>query len=166
MPVLVDIQIAPQYRPLVEQQALRRAVEATAAHQGWQGEGEVVIVITDDEGIRELNLQFRNVDAPTDVLSFPGAVGEDFVTPAGYPGYLGDVIISYPRAEAQAQEAGQPVQREIQMLTVHGMLHLFGLDDEEEESWRHMMDVQNAILSTLPVPPPLKPEQTTGTAIE
>ena len=165
MAVLVDIQIAPQYEPLIKEQAIRRAVEHTVAHQGWQQQGEVVIVITGDGDIRDLNRQFRGLDAPTDVLSFPGGVGEEFVTPAGYPGYLGDVVISYTRAEVQAQQAGHPVERELQILTVHGLLHLFGLEDEDEESWQRMMEAQNAILSALPVPPPPSPRQTTGTAI-
>lgn len=165
MALLVTIQVAPQYEPLIDEQVIRRAVEHTVAHQGWQEMGEVVIVITDDGGTQDLNRQFRGLDAPTDVLSFPGGVSENFVTPPGYSGYLGDVVISYTRAEVQAHQAGHSVERELQILTVHGLLHLFGFEDEDEESWQRTMEAQNAILSSLPLPPPSAPRQTTGTAI-
>jgi len=154
MPVLVDIQVAPQYEPLVDLDALRRAVAATVKHQGREDDGEVVIVITDDDGIRQLNREFRQLDMPTDVLAFPGTLDENFVTPEGYSGYLGDIVISYSRAEAQAQEAGHPVGRELQLLTVHGVLHLLGLDDTDEASWRQMTEAQNEILQALATSPP------------
>lgn len=149
MPVLVDIQVPPHYEPVIDQTQLRQAVIATVRHQGWRDEAEVVIVITDDEDIRTLNLEFRNIDAPTDVLSFPGTLSADFVTPSDYPGYLGDVVISYSRAEAQAAGASHPVERELQMLAIHGVLHLMGLDDSDEEGYRRMVTLQNEILQSL-----------------
>ncbi len=151
MPVLVDVQMAPQYETLVDPEAVRRAVAATVEHQGWhvEGEGEVVIVIADDEGIRSLNREFRDIDSPTDVLSFPGTLDEQFVTPEGYPGYLGDVVISYTQASAQAAAAGHPLARELQLLTVHGVLHLMGLDDADEAGWRRMSGIQDEILDSL-----------------
>src|SRR5690606_11836972 len=106
MPVLVDIQVPSHYEPLIDQAALWRAVAAAVEHQGLQEQAEVVLVITDDEEIRSLNFEYRDLDVPTDVLAFSGALGEGFVTPEGYSGYLGDVVISYPRAEEQAQKAG------------------------------------------------------------
>ncbi len=149
MPVLVDIQVPPHYEPLIDQTLLRQAVAATVQHQGWQEQSEVVVVITDDEEIRALNFEFRDLDRPTDVLAFPGTLGEDFVTPEGYSGYLGDVVISYPRAEEQAQRAGHPVARELQLLAIHGVLHLMGLDDVDEAGWRRMSETQDAILASL-----------------
>jgi len=156
MPILVDVQVAPQYETLVDPQLLRQAVARTVEHQGWQDEGEVVLVITDDESIRQLNRDFRQIDAPTDVLSFPGTLDPGFVTPEGYSGYLGDVVISYSRAEAQAMEAGHSVARELQLLTIHGVLHLMGLDDVDEAGWRQMVDIQNEILNSLAMAPPTK----------
>jgi len=155
MPVLVDVQIAPQYEPLVDQALLRQAVAATAQHQGLE-DGEVTLVITDDEEVRTLNFEFRDLDVPTDVLAFPGTLDEDFVTPEGYAGYLGDVVISYPRAEEQAQAAGHPVARELQLLTIHGVLHLLGLDDADEAGWRRMTETQDEILAALAPAPPSK----------
>ncbi|MDI7275886.1 MAG: rRNA maturation RNase YbeY [Anaerolineae bacterium] len=149
MPILVDIQVAPHYEPLIDQARLRQAVSATLERQGWRNDGEVVLVITDDEGIRRLNLEFRGTDSATDVLAFSGALGEGFVTPEGYSGYLGDVVISYSRAEAQAAEAGHPVERELQLLTIHGVLHLTGLDDSDEAGWQEMDAIQKDILGSL-----------------
>ncbi len=166
MPVEVDIQVAPQYEPAVDQAALRQAVAATLAHQGWQGEGEVVVVVTDDLEIRSLNRQFRGVDAATDVLAFPGTLSEEFITGEGYQGYLGDVVISYSTAETQARQASHPVTREMQLLAVHGVLHLVGLDDTDEAGWRRMNEIQNEILdslaSQLPTPEGENREGTAG----
>lgn len=156
MAVLVDVQVPSHYEPLVDQTVLRQAVAATAVHQGWQDEGEVVIVIADDEEVRSLNLEFRNIDSPTDVLAFPGTLAEGFVTPREYPGYLGDVVISYSRAEAQALEAGHPVVRELQLLAIHGVLHLMGLDDSDDAGYQRMVQVQNEILGSLAALPPSK----------
>lgn len=155
MPVLVDVQIAPQYEALVDQTLLRRAVAATLRHQGLE-EGEATLVITDDEGIRTLNFEFRDLDMPTDVLAFPGTLDESFVVPEGYSGYLGDVVISYPRAEEQARAAGHPVARELQLLTIHGVLHLLGLDDADEAGWRQMTEAQEEILAEVAAAPPSK----------
>jgi probable rRNA maturation factor len=149
MPLLIDIHFPPQYEPLIDQALLRHAVAATLQHQGQRDGGELVIVITDDEEVRSLNLQFRNIDSPTDVLAFPGTLAEGFVTPEGHADYLGDVVISYSRAEIQAAEAGHPVARELQLLTIHGVLHLLGLDDSDEEGWRQMSEIQNSIMRSL-----------------
>ncbi len=149
MPVLVDIQVPSHYESLVDQAALRLAVARTVEHQGWHDESEVVLVITDDDGIRSLNYEFRDLDSATDVLAFPGTLDETFVTPEGYTGYLGDVVISYPQAAEQARLAGHPVSRELQLLTIHGVLHLMGLDDADEAGWRRMTEIQDAILASL-----------------
>jgi len=156
MPVLVDVQVAPQYEALVDPAVLRQAVEATLRHQGFQDEGEVTLVITDDEEVRALNFEFRDLDVPTDVLAFPGTLDENFVTPEGYSGYLGDVVISYPQAEEQARLAGHPVERELQLLTIHGVLHLMGLDDADEAGWRRMNEAQEEILASLAPAPSSK----------
>ncbi len=154
MPILVDIQVPPHYEPVIDQALLRQAVVATIQHQGWSDEGQVVVVITDDEDMRSLNLEFRNIDGPTDVLSFPGTLSADFVTPVDYSGYLGDVVISYSRAEAQAAKAGHPVARELQLLAIHGVLHLMGLDDSDEEGYQRMLALQNEILQSLAIKVP------------
>lgn len=153
MPVLVNVQVPPQYEPVIDQAQLRAAVAAAVRSQGWEEQSEVVVVIVSDEEMRTLNFEFRDSDVPTDVLSFPGTLGEGFVTPEGYGGYLGDVVISYPRAEEQARQAGHPVARELQLLAIHGVLHLMGLDDADEAGWRRMVEAQEAVLASLPPAP-------------
>jgi probable rRNA maturation factor len=92
-----------------------------------------------------LNRQYLGVDAPTDVLSFP--VGE--VDPESEALYLGDILISYPQALAQAEAAGHPVQAELQLLVVHGTLHLLGYDHAEEDEKTLMWKAQDEILARL-----------------
>lgn len=93
-----------------------------------------------EETIRALNREHRGKDVPTDVLSFPLWSGADdgFVVPDDEPIHLGDVVISAPRAVAQAEEYGHSLERELAYLTAHGVLHLLGHDHEQEEERRQM----------------------------
>jgi probable rRNA maturation factor len=95
--------------------------------------------------LHELNREYLDVDAPTDVLSFP-ADEEDPET--GIP-YLGDILISIPRAMQQAQAAGHPVEAEVQLLVVHGTLHLLGHDHAEVEEKARMWKAQSEVMSKL-----------------
>jgi probable rRNA maturation factor len=118
---------------------VRRAVEATLAYEGFENEAEVSVTFTDDEGIRRINAQFRNIDKPTDVLSFPLTDFEGSEEPPmdGDEIALGDIVISLERAEAQAEEYGHRFERELAFLCVHSMLHLLGydhVDSEEDEA--------------------------------
>ena len=106
----VDVHIAPQFERLVDADLVRRAALAVLAHEGVTGQGELSVVITDDDEVHDLNRRFRGVDAPTDVLAF-GEAGEEgrdtaFVTAPDAPIMLGDVVIACPRAQEQAVEAG------------------------------------------------------------
>jgi probable rRNA maturation factor len=108
------------------------------------------LVITGDQSIRDLNRDFLGVDAPTDVLAFPTqAEGGPFVAAPEAGGYLGDVIISYPRAEAQARQEGHPVEQELDLLIVHGILHLLGYDHATPGDKAAMWARQDAILSSI-----------------
>ncbi len=97
---------------------------------------EISIVIMDDTQIRALNREFRGIDRPTNVLSFPMQEGEfSNVT----PGLLGDVVISAQTAAGEAEEAGISLDQRLSQLLVHGILHLVGFDHEgDEEDARHM----------------------------
>jgi probable rRNA maturation factor len=95
------------------------------------GEYLISLHLVDDEAIRALNAEHRAKDAATDVLSFPLLEG-DFVVPPGEPVHLGDVVVSYPRAVAQAADYGHSVEREVAYLVAHGVLHVLGYDHEEE----------------------------------
>lgn len=109
---------------------------------------EVAVTIVDDEEIHRLNREYRQVDRPTDVLSFPQwDPGEEWGSPQGEPLPLGDIVISLPRAKEQAELYGHSLERELGFLAVHGFLHLLGYDHETAEEEEDMFSRQEAILS-------------------
>ncbi|BBI34727.1 rRNA maturation RNase YbeY [Cohnella abietis] len=130
--------------------------------------GVVTLTLTDDEGIRELNRQYRGLDKPTDVLSFSLLEGEEpeihyedeyEASEEGdeewkdedkasnpFANLLGDIVISVPRAEAQAQEYGHSLERELGFLFVHGFLHLLGYDHDDAEQEKEMFAKQEEVL--------------------
>ena len=137
---------------------LERAITAALEAEGVAIPCEVDVLITDDEGIHQINLEQRDIDRPTDVLSFPmfnylpgqpPADGAD-ADPATGLTPLGDMVISLERARAQAEEYGHPVERELCYLAVHSVLHLLGYDhmDEGEEK-AQMRAREEAILGKL-----------------
>ena len=108
---------------------IRRCCHAVLEMEGFEGSAEVDVSFVDNEQIHAINLEQRQIDAPTDVLSFP--LGEDGVydqNPATGAYMLGDIVLSLERAQAQAEEYGHTFQREVGYLTVHSMLHLLGYD--------------------------------------
>ncbi len=125
----LDVQVEEPFVSAVSPDWLRAAARATLDRPGAPpGRGTALaLVITDDEALRVLNRSYLGIDAPTDVLSF-GGEAPDFVSAPDAEPYLGDVVISYPRAEAQALAAGHPVEAELALLVVHGVLHLLGYD--------------------------------------
>jgi probable rRNA maturation factor len=106
----------------------REAVETTLDFEDFGNACEVSVTFTDNEGIRELNRLYRNIDCPTDVLSFPmfDFSDEDEIV----EGALGDIVISLERAQEQAETFGHSFEREVAFLCVHSMLHLLGYDHE------------------------------------
>ena len=120
------------------QMLIRRTILETLDYEGMENDVEVSVTFVDDEGIRTLNKKFRNMDKPTDVLSFPlldyeGESEEPFFDELCHN--LGDIVISLERAMAQANEFGHSFEREVAFLTAHSMLHLLGYDhvNSEEE---------------------------------
>ena len=108
---------------------IRRCCHAVLVLEGFEGSAEVDVSLVDSEQIRAINLEQRQLDMPTDVLSFPlGENGEYDQNPATGAYMLGDIVISMERAQAQAEEYGHTFQREVGYLTVHSMLHLLGYD--------------------------------------
>ena len=125
------------FRVTYEQKHLvRRAIKATLEYEGYENNAEISLTFTDNEKIRRINSQFRGIDKPTDVLSFPLNDYEN--TPASLAdepsGCLGDIVISLERAKEQADEFGHRLDREIAFLTVHSMLHLLGYDHVDSEA--------------------------------
>ncbi len=107
-------------------------------------DAEISLTFTDNEGIREINCQYRDIDRPTDVLSFPmlefGDDEEDaeFETENGLV-MLGDIVISIERAREQAKELGHSLRRELAFLTAHSMLHLLGYDHVDDPVGEKLM---------------------------
>jgi probable rRNA maturation factor len=107
---------------------------------------ELSIVLADDATVQGLNRDYRDTDAPTDVLSFAQSEGEEFARPDGAMRHLGDVIISIDMARRQAQEYGLELQDEAAHLLVHGILHLLGYDHQSADEERTMRAHEDAIL--------------------
>lgn len=144
---MIHILIGEAYENLVLPEVLEKAGAAVIAHQGADPNTELSIVIDSDEKLQSLNRDFLGIDAPTDVLSFPS----DEFDPDEQAVYIGDIIISFPRAEAQAKNAGHPVINEIQLLVVHGVLHLLGHDHAEPAEKTRMWTAQAEVLDQLGV---------------
>jgi probable rRNA maturation factor len=128
---------------------IERAALATLHQQGVAQATEVTIALVSPEEIRELNCTYRQVDEETDVLSFGM---DDDQEPTSLPDalpYLGDIAISFPRAEAQALEYGHSIKRECAYLTVHGVLHLLGHDHHDPDDQRQMRAAEEAVLALL-----------------
>jgi len=130
--------IDPPYLEQVDAGRVKRAVERVLQSQNITGPVGLSVVITGDDQVRELNQRFRGVDAPTDVLAFGTGEPDPHPLPPGEVPYLGDVVISYPRAAAQAAEQGHPTLDELELLVIHGCLHLLGFEDETEEGFEEM----------------------------
>ena len=138
---------------------IKRCVEATLDAEGVTVLCEINILVTDDIGIHGINLASRNIDRPTDVLSFPmfelepgnpPSDWEEYMDPGTNAVPLGDMVISLERARAQAKEFGHSVKREVGYLTIHSMLHLLGYDHlDEGEMKRQMRAREEAIAATI-----------------
>ena len=110
---------------------IKKAVLATLKNESFNSDSEVSVTFTDNEGIRELNREYREKDRATDVLSFPMYDMRNGDMPEkGYPAELGDIVLSLERAQEQAEEFGHSFKREVAFLTVHSTLHLLGYDHE------------------------------------
>lgn len=132
---------------------LREAIETTLDFEDFNAVCEVSVTFTDNDGIRELNKKFREMDKPTDVLSFPLL---DFEGDCEEPpideliSNLGDIVISLERAKEQAEEFGHSFAREVAFLTVHSMLHLLGYDHEKgDEEDKEMRARQSEIMKIM-----------------
>lgn len=157
MSVLIDnrqdkVEVDSKIESLVEQ-VVQKALEVEV-----EDDYEVSISFVDNQEIRELNKQYRDKDTATDVLSFPLMEFEE--TEENYSNeeeyvqedkLLGDIVISLEKAQEQAIEYGHSFERELAFLTVHGVLHLIGLDHEDEEQEKEMLQRQDKILQLLDI---------------
>jgi probable rRNA maturation factor len=127
------------------QDLLEHAARTALEHEAQSLESDLSIILTDDARLHELNLNYLGVDAPTDVLSFPASETD----PETGARYIGDILISVLRAQAQADAAGHSLEAEVQLLVVHGVLHLIGHDHAEAEDKARMWKAQTEILKQL-----------------
>lgn len=158
MTVTIDFEAERRLR-LPWEEIIREIVSAAVIYENCPYECEVSVLITDNEGIREINRQEREIDAPTDVLSFPMQV---YSRPADFESIreedagcfnpdsgellLGDIVLNQDRIESQARDYGHAERRELAFLVAHSMLHLFGYDHMEEGERTEMERRQEEIL--------------------
>ena len=146
-------------KPLVAS-IVRRCIQETLKAEGISADCEINVLVTDDKGIHAINKASRNIDRPTDVLSFPMFQLEPGNPPKDWEEYLdfetglcplGDMCISLERATAQAKEFGHSTKREVGYLTIHSMLHLLGYDHlDEGEMKKQMRGREEVIASSIP----------------
>ena len=127
------------------------AERAAAAALGTV-EGDVVVLLTDDDTVRDLNARFRDRDRPTNVLSFPAA---EMPLPGQAP-HLGDLVLAYGVCAAEAEAQGKSLCDHLSHLTVHGVLHLLGRDHEGEAEAEEMEAEERSILASLGVADPYR----------
>lgn len=146
------VKITPELRAL-----LKNSVQETIKQSGIDFKYEITLVVTGNDGIRELNAAHRDIDSPTDVLSFPllefdGGFYEpdefDFNPDTGRI-ELGDIVISIEKAIEQASEYGHPVEREMAFLAAHGALHLLGYDHADSDEEALMRKMQKSVMNKL-----------------
>jgi probable rRNA maturation factor len=155
----VDAALAGQVDP----RRVRAAARAALAQQSAEAPGALTIVVTGDAALRRLNREYLGRDRPTDVLAFPASqapraplklqvkrAGQ--ADPKSGRRYFGDIVLSFPRARAQAKAAGHPVSAEVQLLVVHGVLHLLGHDHAAPRDKARMWAAQANILRRLKAP--------------
>lgn len=149
--------------PFDAEETAALVADAALEYIGCPYEAEVNLLLTHDEEIREMNREYRNIDRPTDVLSFPML---EYETPGDFSGFedipdyfdpdsgellLGDIVISLDRVKAQAEEYGHSVRREYAFLIAHSMLHLFGFDHMEEDERTMMEQKQRDIMEKIQI---------------
>lgn len=132
-----------------QENVMKNAVETVLECENKLFDCEISVVITNNEGIREINRDYRNIDSPTDVLSFPQY---DFDRPSVFscepsqPVVLGDIVISVERIIVQAEEIGHSFENELTYLTVHSVLHLLGYDHMTDEDKKIMREREKHIV--------------------
>lgn len=124
---------------------IQRAARAALAHQKESLKANLSVVLTDNRRLRKLNRDYLGIDAPTDVLSFPASESD----PETGARYLGDILISIPYARNSAKQAGNSLEAEVQLLVVHGVLHLLGHNHARPREKARMWKAQREILMQL-----------------
>ncbi len=141
----IDVQNQGNYA--VDESRLQTASKTVLSQHDVHPDTALTIVITDNDYVRNLNRQHRNIDSHTDILSFPADAPP--VEIEGEPPYLGDLVIAYPYASAQAERESHDLNDSLALLVVHGTLHLLGYDHDTAENRAEMWAAQDAALQSL-----------------
>jgi len=128
---------------------LEQVVEAVVKEEKIKGEVEISLVFTGEKRIKDLNKTYRGVDSVTDVLSFEGENEDAFISPDEGVSYLGEIFICYSRANRQSREKRHPVEKEIDILLVHGLLHLLGYDHIKDADYEVMHKKEEKVIRKL-----------------
>ncbi len=140
--IFLKLEKEPNFNPNLLENAARVTLDLSEVP-----DADLTLVLTGDEQVRALNREYLDIDQATDVLSFPAGDTD----PETGRAYLGDIVISLPRAAEQAETRGHAVEAEVQLLVVHGVLHLLGHDHAEEAEKTRMWALQAKVLAFLGV---------------
>lgn len=151
--MLIEIMDDEAYLNAQQVKLIEEVLVHTGKYLNLNEETEVDVTIVDNDTIHQLNLDYRGIDRPTDVLSFALFEGDNQIndllqSQEGIAPHLGDIIISYPKIVEQAKEYGHSFERELAFLTVHGFLHLNGYDHQTPEEEKEMFGLQDEVLRT------------------
>jgi probable rRNA maturation factor len=149
--VVADCWLTEPDAEAVIQRAVAAAAELTRA---GLDEAELAVMLTDDAGIRTLNLNWRGIDKPTNVLSFPALPPTGASGPDDAPRMLGDIAIAYETTRQEADDEQKPFDHHLSHLAVHGFLHLIGYDHEKDDEAEKMESLEQEILAQLGIPDP------------
>ena len=139
---------------------IHRAIQTAAEMVDTDtGDAELAIMLTDDAGIRTLNANWRGIDKPTNVLSFPALQPTGTPSAGDPPRMLGDIAIAYETTRREADDEQKPFEHHLTHLTIHGFLHLIGYDHETDEEAGEMEDLERKILAQLGIPDPYAPQE-------
>ena len=142
---MLEIIIKSNFRKSINKSSLEKAYKSTLTFLNIELSPNVSLYITDDQEMMRYNLEYRGINSSTDVLSF----NNEFIDLETGEAYLGDVIISFDTAKQQALEYNHSIEEELQFLVIHGLLHLFGYNHENEIEKKEMWKLQNKILESL-----------------
>src|SRR5882762_4581462 len=155
LPITEVLVVADCWQTEPDAEAVIQRAVAVAAEiaDADTGEAEIAVMLTDDAGIRTLNSNWRGIDKPTNVLSFPALQ----VSPGGpddAPRMLGDIAIAYETTRKEADDDQKPFEHHLSHLAVHGFLHLIGYDHEKGDDAEAMETLEQEILAQLGIPDP------------
>jgi len=156
LPVTEVLVVADAWQAEPDAEAvIHRAITAAAEFvNAGIGEAELAVMLTDDAGIRTLNSNWRGIDKPTNVLSFPALPPSGPSGPDDAPRMLGDIAIAYQTTRQEADEEQKPFDHHLSHLAVHGFLHLIGYDHEQDDDAEDMETLEREILAQLGIPDP------------